>query len=91
MWICVHEPSTQAGPRVNALEEGGGGNDECPNSIWDKRDREEFKMMGSGRALKDLGPSVGAPARSPSSVDSQRAPSLPLVRSPAVQPKPLLQ
>lgn len=62
-----------------------------PKASGDKRDREEFKMMGSGRALKDLRPSVGAPTRSPGSVDSLRAPSLPLVRSPAVQPKPLLQ
>lgn len=60
-----------------------------PTTFGHKRGREEFEMMESGRAFKDLGPSVGAPVEA--WVQLTEASVTALVRSPAVQPKPLLQ
>ena len=67
-----------------------GGNDGCPNSSWDKRSREEFRMMENGRALKNRSLSVVL-ARLSDPVDSLRPPVAALVRSPAFWPKLLLQ
>lgn len=84
--ICVHIPSTQAGPRVNAQGEMMG----VPTAVGNKRGGEEFKVTESGGAWKDLGPSVRVPARIRGPADSTASIAT-LVRSPAVQPKPLLQ